>query len=69
MKIEDFEKAQANIYFEHWLPEMREISPAVLMELWNANMRPNSGGPPSKAAVFNAALAIALRLSRGGSNA
>lgn len=26
MKLEDFEKAQQNIYYEHWLPEMREIS-------------------------------------------
>lgn len=64
MKIEDFEKAQQNIYYEHWLPEMREISPDVLLELWNEHMKPTSG-PPSKALVFNAALAIALRLSRG----
>lgn len=64
MKIEDFEKAQADKFYQQHLPEMQELSPELLMELWDAYMHQN-GGPLSKANIFNAALAIALRLSRG----
>lgn len=64
MKLEEFEKAQADKFYKQHLPEMQELSPELLMTLWDEHMRHN-GGPLSKAKIFNAALAIALRLSRG----
>lgn len=64
MKLEDFEKAQADKFYKQHLPEMQELSPELLMTLWDEYMHQN-GGPLSKAKIFNAALAIALRLSRG----
>lgn len=68
MKLEDFEKAQTDKFYKKHPPEMQELSPELLMALWETYMHQN-GGPLSKAKVFNAALAIALRLSRGGANA
>lgn len=64
MKLEDFEKAQADKFYQKRLPEMQELSPALLMDLWETYMHEN-GGPISKAKIFNAAFAIALRVSRG----
>lgn len=65
MKIDDFKTAQKDQYITGRLPEMLEISPQELIELWDQYLAKNIGAW-SKAKIFNAALAIALRLSREG---
>ena len=65
MKIDDFKDAQKDQYITGRLPEMLEISPQELLELWDKYLA-KSTGPWSKAKIFNAALALALRLTREG---
>ena len=65
MKIDDFKDAQKDQYITGRLPEMLEISPQELLELWDKYLA-KAQGLGQRRRFFNAALAIALRLTREG---
>lgn len=59
--IEKFIEASESVELARLIPEVKEISPEVAVELWDTYL---STGHWTKQKIFLAALGIALKLSR-----